>query len=231
MATQNVVDVGLAGQTGSGNFVGSNTPTITTPLIITGFKDANNNLMIDFNPIASAVNFFQMANSATGNAVVFAAAGTDSNVLLQVVGKGTSGVQVQGKTNAVATNAGYMGEIISSTVLAASAVSMSNNTQKDITTISLTAGDWDVFGNILFQSSVGATDYQCWVSLTSASYPDLSSITAIQGSALGATVGGLTAPVLRVNVSSTTTVYLSGLASFVSGTTTACGRLYARRAA
>lgn len=33
MATNNAVDVGLSGSTGSGNFVGSNTPTLITPLL------------------------------------------------------------------------------------------------------------------------------------------------------------------------------------------------------
>jgi hypothetical protein len=204
--------------------------TIPSPKITTGLFDSNGNEMLGFNPAASAVNYIQIQNSATNQAVALGAVGSDSNIVMSLSGKGTSGAQTQGKSNAGSNSAGYIGEVISSVVLAASAVSMTNNTNKDITTISLTAGDWDVFGNILYQSSVAATDYQCWVSLTSASYPDLSSINAIQGASLGATVGGLNAPYLRVNVSTTTTVYLSGVASFVSGTTTACGRLYARRA-
>src|SRR5574337_1898836 len=42
--------------------------------------------------------------------------------------------------------AGYIGEVISSNIAVGSAVSLSSGTIANITSISLTAGDWDVYG-------------------------------------------------------------------------------------
>jgi len=52
--------------------------------------------------------------------------------------------------------------------------------------------------------------------LTSATTPDASKIAAVNG--VTGVYMGLTVPVLIVSVAATTTVYLSGLASFGSGT-------------
>ena len=52
-------------------------------------NDANGNEMLELDAVASAVNYFRFANSATGSAVVLSAQGDDTNVSIQVTGKGT----------------------------------------------------------------------------------------------------------------------------------------------
>ena len=124
--------------------------------------------------------------------------------------------------------AGSVGELISSVISSGSAVSFTNNTNKDVTSISLTAGDWDVYGNIFYQFSIGASAVYCWISQTSATLPNLSLVNALNG-ITNCTLGGISAPYFRASLSGTTTIYLSGLASFGSGTGTGCGGIYARR--
>lgn len=55
--------------------------------------DANNNEILEFDAVASAVNFFRLANSATGNRVVFSTQGDDTNVGLDIQPKGSGVVR------------------------------------------------------------------------------------------------------------------------------------------
>jgi len=87
----------------AGSFGGSTGITFTaTQATITGAKfvgslrDANDLILIAPTATASAVNYFTMANSAAGQPVVFGAAGSDTNISIQLLpkGLGTSGGQV-----------------------------------------------------------------------------------------------------------------------------------------
>ena len=123
--------------------------------------------------------------------------------------------------------AGIVGQSISSTVLSASGVSMSTGTPVNCTSISLTAGDWDVYGNASFLTTT-ATQVSCWASLTSATLPDLSLYVQLS-TATALASPGLSIPYLRVSIAGTTTVYLSGSATFASSTCTISGSIFARR--
>jgi hypothetical protein len=132
--------------------------------------------------------------------------------------------------------AGSVGEFVSSVIAAASAVSVSTGTIKDITSISLTAGDWDVWGNVvfLFPASTNYTALLSWISSTSVTQPDASLISDLSTGAGGAVPGGGSAisvvPLMRrFSLSGTTTIYLSSQQVFTVSTLTACGGIYARR--
>ena len=58
--------------------------------------DANGNEMIEFVSTASAVNHFQMTNSATGNDVVFEPIGTDTDIGITIQAKGSGSVTIAG---------------------------------------------------------------------------------------------------------------------------------------
>lgn len=137
---------------------------------------------------------------------------------------------ITGVTNGSSAAAGEVGEYISSQVLFASAINIPNATATDITHISLTAGDWDVGGNILMFSTLLASTFIGWVSTSSATFPDAS---LQSGIVMPATANGNTGPgalnTIRVNVSTTTNVYLTGYCGFSSGTVTGCGYIWARR--
>ena len=77
MATNNAVNNGLSSATGTGLFVGSTSPTITTPVIAI-IKDANGNNVTTFTGTASAVNYVNIVNAATGNSAYIEFTGSDA---------------------------------------------------------------------------------------------------------------------------------------------------------
>lgn len=120
--------------------------------------------------------------------------------------------------------AGVVGEYVTASVASGSAVTLSSGISGNITSISLTAGDWDVIGQVLGGGSVSTTSLQGWCSTTSATLAD-PNYTSIVGTFGGA---GLTTPKIRVSIASTTTVYLSARIAG-SGTITGWGVITARR--
>ena len=128
-------------------------------------------------------------------------------------------------------SAGYVGEFISSVIASGSPVSLTNATPANITSISLTAGDWDVWGNISVNTTVSGNAILGWISSTSATPPDSSLSNNIQfNSNVLAGLNGIIPPQLRFSLSGTTTIYLSVDFSASVGTLTGWGGIYARRA-
>jgi hypothetical protein len=183
-----------------------------------------------YNSGFTSVNFWGISGSPTGSPPILQCFGTDTNVTGTLNGKGTGGVQVQGtgtNNNAVT---GYVGELISSVIESGSAVSLTSNIAANLTSISLTAGDWDVNANIAMIVSAGATILANWTSSSSATIPSANLVGQIQTvAANGVGSSGLICPTRRYSLASTTTIYLTGYALFGSGTVTMTGGIYARR--
>lgn len=77
----------------------------TSPIKFTGTSpndllDANGNKQAEFAYVASAVNFPQFTNSATGNPAIITATGTDTNIGLTLRGTGTGTVLIPSQTAA-----------------------------------------------------------------------------------------------------------------------------------
>lgn len=137
---------------------------------------------------------------------------------------------ITGVTNASNAAAGSVGEVISSIINQGASVSLTNAIAADVTSINLTAGDWDVWGNIGVGSTLNSlTQAFMWVSATSSTVPDGSLYNATFDLA-GINLLTQSVPMRRFNVSTTTTVYLSTFAAFGSGTVGSFGGIYARRA-
>jgi hypothetical protein len=85
--------------------------TLTAPKFVdAGFiADANGNEQVVFQTTASAVNALEVTNSATSNAIVVGAFGSDSNVDIDITPKGT------GEVNIAAGNLNYAGTAITTT--------------------------------------------------------------------------------------------------------------------
>lgn len=129
-------------------------------------------------------------------------------------------------TNDNAT-AGNIGEFVQSIITNASGVSITSGVSVNVTSISLTAGDWDVTGNIFIVPTASTTYAGGGASTTSASLGEFS---ALQAATSTASVQiSLPIPMLRVSIASTTTVYLVAQAAFASGTCKGSGRIQARR--
>lgn len=131
--------------------------------------------------------------------------------------------------------AGEIGEYIESVIAAGSAVSLVSGAQKDVTTISLSAGDWDVSGvvNWIPASGTTYTNITASISLT-ANTNDITNgrFTGFAGSSQTPGAVGWGNPVgpLRFSLTTPTTIHLIAGATFGTSTMSAYGLLRARRA-
>ena len=128
------------------------------------------------------------------------ATGTVLTNATQLVGTGTT-------TNNDATG-GYVGEYIDSYVSSVTVGTSATN----LTSISLTAGDWDVSGIVQFYGGGSVTFVAGAINTTSASFTGTSvgksRVFAATNAANG--IGAATLPRLRYSISTTTTLYLIG---------------------
>jgi len=171
---------------------------------------------------------FQGTNaSAAGNPLLTVQGGTNATKAVDVAISGG----LVGKTDASAASAGIVGEVISSLVASGSAVAMNTGVGTNVTSISLTAGDWDVSGNVNFSAaSATVTATSGGITTTSATVPtDGTEVySGVQVTLLSET-DSVTIPRKQINVSSTTTVYLVGKTTFSAGTVSCFGAITARR--
>lgn len=139
---------------------------------------------------------------------------------------------IVGTTTNNSVNAGSVGEVVTSTVLVGSAVNLSTGNAADITSIALTAGDWDVSGNIvIFDSGTGTLFTQLfgWLNGVSATAPTLPAAAYLQQ--LAGIDGTFSFPTgsTRVSLAAPATIYLSCRAGFSVSTAAAYGTVMARR--
>lgn len=155
--------------------------------------------------------------------------------------KGETGwvvVELQDKAGTAtndAAGAGQIGELLSAQLLAASTTSLVTATAKDITTLSLTAGDWEVSGVIHFVPA-NTTTVQGLVASISATTNTAASPDAVGGYANSSAaytstgvVNSVTIPAIRISLAATTTYYLVATATFGVSTCTGYGTIRARR--
>ena len=147
---------------------------------------------------------------------------------------GTNGI-VGTVTNDNAT-AGSVGEYVSSTIASGSAVSLTTVTPANITSISLTAGDWDVWldANFLGGSSTTVASLQATINTISATLSttpgNFTDIGYVSGAIFSiVTTETLKVGIVRYSLASTTTVYGVAEASFGTSTLAVYGILQARR--
>lgn len=132
--------------------------------------------------------------------------------------------------------AGYVGESISSVVLESAPVAITSGVIKDVTSITLTPGTWDVSGIVMFTGLTTTTRQNASIGLTSAMIPlasyGVNTIASVFDSTTNEDVG-LSIPSYRVDVpvgGGNITVYLIARATFtVSVDPGAYGRISATR--
>lgn len=209
-----------------------NTATVITCILTSGTTAAswsveNTSSAEGVTSITGTAN--QVIASASSGAVTLSlpqSIATSSGVTFgSVTFSSTSGIIGTTTNNNAA--AGSVGELISAVISSGAPVSFSTGVAKNLTSISLTAGDWDVFGNVTMSStSATALSMETWIGLlASPAIPD-SSLYSFGSNTLG--VVGLNAPYFRASLSGTTTIYISAFVS-AAGTLTGTGGIYARR--
>jgi hypothetical protein len=146
----------------------------------------------------------------------------------------TTVAQAPGTTTNDSAGAGDLGEYIFSQTVVATQVVLSSSTPANITSILLTPGDWDVWGNVFFNTSPSTTvtTIEAAISTTSASIPTFPSSGGAQAINAAFTTGAgqiLSAGQVRISIATNTTIYLVGLSAFAVSTMGACGFIGARR--
>lgn len=138
----------------------------------------------------------------------------------------TSGIV--GTTTNNNANAGSVGEFISGTT---SGTALTTAVVVNAASVSLTAGDWDVFGSVQFSAGAATLTNQVvsGLSTTSATFPAIPFYSQITLATSAGTNNSIPVPMQRFSLSATTTVYLATDALFTSGTLSATGYIGARR--
>jgi hypothetical protein len=142
----------------------------------------------------------------------------------------STGVFTGVSTNSNAAT-GVIGEYIESILASSSGVSLTTGTVANVTSISLTAGDWDVSGVVAFNLNAGTlgTTFVSGLTSTSATFGPEYTVSWL-GMATGInSPQNLVTPVIRFSLASTTTIYLVADSVFTVSTMKAGGLLRARR--
>jgi hypothetical protein len=143
----------------------------------------------------------------------------------------TSGKGIAGTATNDSASAGVVGEYVSSLIAVGSAVSLTTATAANVTSISLTAGDWDVAGVVNFSETTATVSARtAGISTTSATLPTDGSegYCGVQSTVTSET-NSIALTRKRITISGTTTVYLVGQATFSAGTAAGFGTINARR--
>lgn len=175
---------------------------------------------------ATITNLALKAPSANPN---FTGTATAQAITLTNILTPSTTVGIKGTTLADNAQAGSIGEYMTAT---GTAVPVTTSTAANITSITLTAGDWDVWGNIEFIGNTGTliTGIVGSVSLTSATTTPPPFFSALNGVPFNsAAIVTQFAPIQRINVSTNTVVFLVGQATFTVSTVSVNGYIAARR--
>jgi len=229
MATINAVNTSLSGQTGTNKFVGSTAPLFDDFQQFTGnagqqIKDVNGAVVFGYIGVASGVNSIYALNAIAGASPALVAQGSDANIIALLQGKGNAGCGIQGCSTNSAAAAGYVGQIISNS---AGPVAMTSTIQVNVTSISLTAGDWVVNSAVIFVPTGTITVIAAGLNTVSATLGGLNSYSVIQGFNM-INSQGFACPLLSVSVAATTTLYLVAQSTFTA-TQGVYGNIVARR--
>jgi len=197
------------------------------------------------NQTTNAANYLEVDAANTGSAPVLSVQGTDTNASMTIQGRGTGGVQIKGQTAGVSVPASYVGEVICAQVTNGGSptgcatnsntpVTLSSGVAATITSITLTPGDWDIWGNFvsLAAGTTTTSAVQCAFSTTAATFPSTPNQGGFALIWTSTPAGGaniLPCGTMPVHVSSNTTYYLIGQAQFSVSTMSGYGYIGARR--
>lgn len=152
-------------------------------------------------------------------------------------GANTDITSLAGTTTNDSAAAGKIGEYISSTVLFASRQALTTTTPLGLTSISLTAGDWDVSGQSGFSTDATTNVVRLVTNIGTTVALDndrpTTGLIYAPGSVLNTPTNGtviLPIQTHRISLAATTTIYLTVSATFTVAATAAFGAISARRA-
>lgn len=180
----------------------------------------NNSAGLNLGNNNAGINFYMGGIASTNKYITFASTG---------IATFSSGIA--GTTTTTAAAAGIIGESISATIAVGSAVTFTTATAMNVATITLTAGDWDVEGNVNYsETSSTVSSRTASIGTTSATLAtDGSEVECGVQSTLVTEKNSITLPRKIIRVSSSTPVYLVAQCTFSAGTAVCYGTISARR--
>jgi|SRR5271166_5398512 len=193
--------------------------------------------------IPSNIRPFAVVNATTGGFNVILTTGSGSTFTVApnsntyfgfCDGTNTTWTQWAASATNDSATAGTIGEYVASNV-PGSTVSMSTGVAANMTSISLGAGDWDVWGNVIFIPA-GTTTVQsivAGISTSTGAFAANNGSGGQQSLQASFTTGAsqlISAGQSRQSLSATTTVFLVAQIGFLISTCTAGGGIFARRA-
>lgn len=228
---------------------GTSTAFTLTPTPAIAANATNQRFRIKFNAAAGTTPTLAVSGQAalalkyrdsTGAKQAITATQVPINWISDVENDGTDWVVlsvaiIPGVTTNSSAPTGYIGEYVESTVAQGAAVSLTTGVVTNITSISLTAGDWDVSGVVIMDSGattnvtrvMGGINSTSGTVDTSKSYYSHGHSGYVPG---GGQFRGMPLNTSRFSLSATTTIYLLALSNFTVSTCSAYGTISARRA-
>ncbi len=226
----------LTDETGTGSAVFATSPTLVTPILGTPTSGSLTNcsgyavgniaglgaFIATFLSTPSSANLINAITDETGSgSLVF---GTSPAITAPVI---------TGFTNGSSAAAGIQGEVLSSILTSAS---LTSGVTANVTSLALTAGDWQIWGVVYTNPAAGTTTSTFTAQINPATATiapsnslDTAGYFALPYAVAATTrVGGALAPAV-VRVSGTTTYYLNVNVGFAVSTMTATCVLLARR--
>lgn len=144
--------------------------------------------------------------------------------------------QLLGIASSTAATAGNIGETISSQLASGSAIGLTTNVAANVTSITLTAGDWDVWGTIYFTGGATTQVSNLIASISTTAGALDGSLGRIVTQAYNsqtlnafATNPAIAMPQFQVSLAGSTTYNLVAQSAFTTSTESAFGIIYARR--
>jgi len=192
--------------------------TLPSGLTIPGFKltntilDVNGSNLIGIGISSSAVNYLQISNGSTGNGPIVSAIGSDTNIALHLTGQGTYGTATQTPTTGGFPVIGFRGY---HTATAIAAVTITTTaTPQNIQSLSLAAGCWEIVCFPFIVAPNLTTDIIASLSTTTATLSGANGNTNYNEWAISSAISLTGQLFLRLDLASTTTVYLVAQATF-----------------
>lgn len=193
---------------------------------------------------ASQDNGWKMVGKSTTSAPGLSVSGNSANIPGLIDAKGTGSLTLNSTgtgpviLRGTSTNdnaaAGMVGEYIEATLASGSSVSLTTDVAANVISISLTPGDWDVYGQSSFTTAATTSITRLMTSISATSNTLDNTVGKLARFVTPAIVPGAefnTQPVgpFRVSLSATTTIYLVVRGTFTVSTLTAFGFIRARR--
>lgn len=236
----------ISNETGSGTLVFGTSPTLTTPVIAsitnggaltlptgpdTLVGRATTDTLINKTLTSPTVNTATISGGTINNASVgatTASTGRFTTVVATSTITPSSTAGIVGTTTNDGANAGSFGEY---RTVSAGSTAISSGVITNITSDSLTAGDWDVSCTVAYVPAGSTTTSQvnAGISTTSAAFGGVgASYTGNYASPAG-TGNTINTPMVRISIASTTTVFCVGLTTFAVSTMQTQGFMRSRR--